>query len=231
MECIVLAGGFGTRIQSEIGHLPKCMAPIAGKPFLHYLLQYLAKQKMTRVVLSLGYQAQTVQDWLTTQHFPFTIDTVVETEPLGTGGAIIYSLQQCSRPHVAVVNGDTLFQVNIRQLLAFNRNNFTNVTLALKPMTDFDRYGVVNIDAYGVIQGFEEKKPTKSGLINGGVYAINRKRFLKMEWPTQFSFEKDYLEARVAEERIMGLPFDSYFLDIGIPQDYQQAQTDFKKLF
>lgn len=132
---------------------------------------------------------------------------------------------------VAIVNGDTMFKVDLAQQLAFHRSKNAETTLALKKMTQFDRYGIVNIDAPGNITSFEEKQYRDEGMINGGVYFINRERFLARNLPDKFSFEKDYLEKFVKEKKFYGFESDSYFIDIGVPTDYDTAQADFKTLF
>jgi len=231
MECIVLAGGLGTRLKDTIGGYPKCMAPINEKPFLHYLFDYLELQQCTRVILSLGYQHEAVLEWVSTQKRPFIIDYVIEQEPLGTGGAIQLAINKARTENIIVLNGDTLFQVSLRQLLEFHTTNKADTTLALKEMKNFNRYGTVILDENRRITNFEEKKQTDQGLINGGVYVINKKAFLAKSLPQKFSFEKDYLEAYVNEGKFYGYKRYAYFIDIGIPADYEQAKEDFKKLF
>ncbi|RYD55348.1 MAG: D-mannose-1-phosphate guanyltransferase [Sphingobacteriales bacterium] len=231
MECIVLAGGLGTRLRSSIGDFPKCMAEVNGKPFLHYIFQYLLAQQCSRVILSLGYKHEVITDWLAEESWPFEIDYVIEREPLGTGGGIQLAMQKASTQNVAVLNGDTMFSVALSKLFSFHEDKKSATTLALKEMFDFDRYGVVNKDSDSHIISFEEKQARKQGLINGGVYIINKQDFLDKVLPQKFSFEKDYLEAFVGEQKFYGYEADAYFIDIGIPQDYRQAQEDFKTLF
>lgn len=230
MECIILAGGFGTRIRSAIGDLPKCMAPIHNQPFLHYLFRYLAQQGAKRIILSLGYQHQMVTEWLETQDLFCPVVPVIEPKPLGTGGALMFALMQCVKPNVIVLNGDTLFPIPLRAFLADHRAHQGLVSIALKPMTDCSRYGVVTVDASGMIVGFGEKKPMREGLINGGIYAIRRKQLQNLALPAHFSFETDFLTTAVATERIVGCPFDNYFIDIGVPTDYERAQETFGSL-
>jgi len=231
MECIILAGGQGTRLQGVIGAYPKCMAPVNGQPFLHYLFQYLAIQQCERVILSLGYKHEVITDWLQTQRLPFSVDYVIETTPLGTGGGIGLAMAKAYTDDVAVLNGDTLFQVDMQSLSAFHKQKKATTTLALKEMHYFERYGVVNIDKQGAVTSFEEKQYRETGSINGGVYIINKSFFLSKELPEKFSFEKDYLEHFVDERHFFGLKSDGYFIDIGVPNDYEQAQEDFKNLF
>jgi D-glycero-alpha-D-manno-heptose 1-phosphate guanylyltransferase len=231
MEFIVLAGGLGTRLRGAIGDFPKCMAPVNGKPFLHYIFTYLQEQGCTRVILSLGYKHEVITMWLKEYSWPFEISHVVEYEPLGTGGGIQLAMQEANDENVVVLNGDTMFKVNVKEQFAFHQQMNADTSLALKEMADFDRYGVVNVDDKNAITAFEEKQHKDEGLINGGVYIINRKAFLDKKLPEKFSFEKDYLEAFVNEGTFYGYKSDSYFIDIGIPQDYEQAREDFKTIF
>ena len=232
MEVIILAGGLGTRLKDVIGAYPKCMAPVNGKPFLSYLFDYADAQGATRVILSLGYKHRVVTDWLETfDYLPFELDYVIESEPLGTGGGILAAIEEAETDDVAVLNGDTMFKVNLREQYKYHKEKNAATTLALKKMHNFDRYGVVNTDAAGIITSFEEKQQKEEGMINGGVYFINREAFLAKNLPEKFSFEKDYLERFVKEKKFYGFTSEDYFIDIGIPVDYDAAQVDFKNLF
>jgi len=231
MESIILAGGLGTRLQNTIGNLPKCMAEINGQPFLRYLLVYLESQKCSRVVLSLGYQHETILDWLKQQHFSFEIDFVIEDTPLGTGGGMQLALKKCNEENVVVLNGDTIFSINLEALLLWHLQQKSTTTLALKEMKKFERYGSVLINNKHQIIAFDEKKFKEIGLINGGIYVVNRIQFFNKNLPDKFSFEKDYLESFVLENAFFGKTFQDYFIDIGIPDDYQQAVSDFKTIF
>lgn len=231
MECIVLAGGLGTRLRSVIGAVPKCMAPVTGKPFLHYLFNYLASQKITHVTLSLGHAHEVVLEWLNDHEYPFAIDWVIEREALGTGGGIQLAMEKCKADDVFVFNGDTMFTADLTAMQIVHSLAGAETTLALKAMKNFDRYGTVQINQSQVITSFEEKTPKATGDINGGIYLISRNAFLKRELPEKFSFEKDYLERFVSEQKFHAYLSEGYFLDIGVPDDYQQAQQDFPSLF
>jgi D-glycero-alpha-D-manno-heptose 1-phosphate guanylyltransferase len=95
-------------------------------------------------------------------------------------------------------------------------------------MKNFDRYGLVEVDEDNVIKSFREKQCYKSGCINGGIYALHRNKFLDEDLPKKFSFEKDYLEVYYNKRRMFGLMQDEYFIDIGIPADYERAQEELK---
>ncbi len=228
-ECVILAGGFGTRLQTVIKDVPKCMAEVAGKPFISYLFDYLEKQVFSHVILSLGYKADIVIDWLATQARSFRISYVVEIEPLGTGGAIKFAFGEVEGDNALVINGDTYFDVDVPAICEFHAKNNADLTLSLKPMTNFDRYGSVDISTDGRIVGFNEKAFRSEGLINGGVYLINKQLFQNTDLPAKFSFEKDVMESRINTLRIYGFAQDTYFIDIGIPSDFEKANNDFRK--
>lgn len=231
MECIVLAGGLGTRLRGTIGDFPKCMASVNGQPFLQYLFVYLQQQGCTRVILSLGYKHEVITGWLQHKQWPFEIAYVIEQEALGTGGGIQLAIREAKTQHVAILNGDTMFRVDLKAQLDFHQAVGAGTTLALKEMQNFDRYGVVNIDADKHIVSFEEKQQREQGLINGGIYIVDKDFLLGKGLPEKFSFEKDYLEAFVAEKKFFGFEHPGYFIDIGIPEDYNKAQGDLKTLF
>lgn len=230
-ECIVLAGGLGTRLRSSIGEYPKCMAEVAGQPFLYYLNLYIQSQGYDHVIYSLGYKHEIVTDWLKNHEFNFKYSYVIEEEPLGTGGGIRLAMDKTTTDDIAVLNGDTMFRAPLSDMLEFHKTNNAAVTIALKEMHAFDRYGIVSTDEQGQIISFEEKKPVEQGWINGGIYIINRPQFISKTIQNKFSFETDYLQKYVDEGHFYGFRSDEYFIDIGIPQDYTQAQTDFLNLF
>ncbi len=229
-EAIILAGGLGTRLRSAVNDVPKCMAPVNGRPFLHYVIQHLLKQGVDQFIFSLGYLGESITEYLSAAHPDLNYRTCIEEEPLGTGGAIQLAMQKATLPDVLALNGDTLFAVDIAVVAAVHSTANAECTLSLKPMQQFERYGVVETGSNGIIQSFKEKKYYEQGFINGGVYMINRQQFLSRQLPQKFSFEKDYLEKFVNEERFAGVEQDAYFIDIGIPEDFTRAQTEFKTL-
>lgn len=228
-ECIILAGGFGTRLQSVVKDVPKCMAEVAGMPFLQHIFDYLSAQAFDHVVLALGYKADIVIDWLEKQHYLFKISYVVEEYPLGTGGAIKLAFDKVVGNEAFVINGDTFFDINTNSLLDFHKNKQAAISIALKPMTDFDRYGSVELDEDQRIISFNEKKYMEQGLINGGVYIIDKKIFSRLNLPDKFSFENDVMESYIKDLAIYGCQQDNYFIDIGIPSDFEKANIDLRK--
>lgn len=224
MEAVILAGGLGTRLRSVVSEVPKCMAPVDGKPFLQYMLEWLSRFDVSHVVLSVGYLREVIFAFIDSREWPFEISYAVEEEPLGTGGGIRLALTKCREDRVIVLNGDTFFNVDLKALTFA-----APVTLALKPMRDFDRYGAVDL-AGGLVTGFHEKTACTEGLINGGVYALVRSRLDLAFYPGRFSFEKDLLEPLAAARLVAGQVQEGYFIDIGIPEDYARAQRELPEI-
>jgi len=227
-EAIILAGGLGTRLKESVPDLPKCMAPVAGHPFLYYVIRYLESQGITRFIFSLGYKHQVVETYLR-NHFPtLTYSCVVESQPLKTGGAIKVALKAAKDAHVLIMNGDTLFKARVKEMETLHIASESECTLALKPMQHFSRYGSVNLSDDGRIISFAEKKFLEAGNINGGVYLLNKSMFQAGERPDVFSFEADYLERDCATKKFYGVVQDRYFIDIGVPEDFAKAQEELK---
>jgi D-glycero-alpha-D-manno-heptose 1-phosphate guanylyltransferase len=227
-DAIILAGGLGTRLREAVPDLPKCMAPVAGKAFLSYVIDHLRMQGIERFIFSLGYKSEVVEEYLQKEYSTLNYTSVIEEEPLGTGGAIKLALEKFASGNIVIANGDTLFKINLNGMSKIHHGNNSECTLALKPMQNFDRYGVVETDN-GKIISFQEKKYYQGGLINGGIYLLNKEKFIAHSLPEKFSFEKDYLEKFCAEGIFYGSVQDEYFIDIGIPEDYQRAQHELKR--
>lgn len=231
MEAIILAGGLGTRLRSAVPDLPKCMADVAGKPFLYYLFEYLKKNEFCHVILSLGYKHEIIEDWIHSETWPFSISFSVEEEPLGTGGALKLSLRHACEDNVFIFNGDTFFDIDTNKFYNAHISRNAEISIALKPMENFERYGNVIIDADSRITCFQEKQPCTSGRINGGIYIIRKNARLFNTDAERFSFETEILQKAAGKSDIYGFISSGYFIDIGIPEDYIKAGIDFKDLF
>lgn len=227
-EAIILAGGMGTRLRTILPDMPKCMAPVNGIPFLDILIAYLQRQGITHFIFSLGYKKEKIMHHIQEHHPSLRASFSLEDEPLGTGGAIFKSLQKAAKKEVFVFNGDTFFNVDLDSLSKFHQQKKADCSLALKPMEHFDRFGTVELNSDGTIAAFREKEAAASGLINGGVYLINKDSLLKETLPAKFSFEDDYLAKYLHKHVIAGEVQDAYFIDIGIPQDYDRAQEELR---
>lgn len=228
MEAIILAGGKGTRLAGVVPNLPKPMAPIAGLPFLHYLLQSLEQQGFTRAILSIGYRAADIRNGFAQWDGPLQIEFCEELEPLGTGGAIRAALPMAQSEYVFVINGDTFATIDYAAMAAQQSETKSALSLALMPVEDTARYGAVEVDGVQ-IKGFSEKGKTGAGYINAGVYLIERSLLETLDLPEKFSFEEAVLMQRLSTLRPTAFRASGYFIDIGIPEDYARAQVELPK--
>ncbi len=227
-EAIILAGGRGTRLQSVISEVPKPMAPVANKPFLTYLLNQLSKTTIRNVKLSVGYKHHVIIDYFGHSFKQLKLEYVVENTPLGTGGGIRLAAEKCRSENVVVLNGDTYFDIDFKAFQKQHIENKCAMTIALKDMQLVDRYGMVELNDNQVV-GFSEKSTElKSGWINGGIYALNLQQFMSNTVLGVFSMETDFMEKQVNRLRIEGYKSKKYFIDIGIPEDYQKANVYFE---
>lgn len=229
MQAIILAGGFGTRLQAVVKDVPKPMADISSKPFLAYLLSNLQSRGIKKLVISVGYLKEKIIEYFGDSYLGMKIDYALESKPLGTGGAIINSLKFVDENQpVIVLNGDSFLQVNYQKLVDIHKQN---LTIVLRKMDDCSRYGRVVFDENLVIRSFEEKSAEKkSGFINGGIYVLDPGILKKFSLPEKFSFETDFLMKYLPELEPQAFTTDGYFIDIGIPDDYFKAQNELPRL-
>lgn len=225
---IILAGGLGTRLRSAVANLPKCMAPVDGTPFIGFVIAFLKKEGIEQFIFSLGYKSEAIISYVETNYKELNKKYVIETTQLGTGGAIKAACKEADEQNVIVVNGDTLFAANLKNLSLFHLAHTADCTIALKTMKDFDRYGAVELNADNTIKAFKEKQFCTTGTINGGIYALSIADLMTGDYPEIFSFEKQYLEKNTGNKKLYGVVNDGYFIDIGIPEDYERFQQDYK---
>lgn len=227
-EAIVLAGGFGTRLRGVVSDVPKPMAPVAGRPFLCWLLDDLVRQGYTRTVLATGYMHEKVASHFGNAYQGMEIAYARETTPLGTGGAIAKALPHCGCESVTVLNGDTLFRINLRKIATLAKEKDADLVVALRNVDDTSRYGSVSVGDDGRVNAFHEKADCHGpGLINGGIYQLDTALLKDFPAGRNFSFEREVLQREYQSRRFYGMRSDGYFIDIGIPEDYARAQTEF----
>ena len=230
-EVIILAGGFGTRLKSVVVDKPKCLAEVNQVPFISYLVDSLIQYNFDRFVFSLGYLKDDVIDYINEYYPNLNVIFSVEEKPLLTGGAIRLALEHVVSDSVLILNADTYLGVNLDLLYDYHLNLNSDITMTLKPMKNFDRYGSVKFDNQKKIYSFEEKKYIEFGYINCG-YIYLKKEILKcFQINTPFSLENDFINKKINEININAFIDNSYFIDIGIPEDYLKANEDFKKIF
>jgi len=227
-EAIILAGGMGTRLQKVVPDVPKPMAPVSGKPFLYHLLKWLEEFNVGKVVISAGYKADVIKRYFGDSFNLMSLVYAVEEKPLGTGGAVTFAARLISGSGYLIINGDTWFPIDLDRFWSFHSKSENNFSIALKRMKDFSRYGTVECNG-DTITRFNEKKYCKEGLINGGIY-LAEKDFVESRKPQEvFSLEKDLLEKEAASGLIKCHIFEDPFIDIGIPEDYHEAQFVIKQ--
>ncbi len=224
--CIVLAGGFGTRLRSVVAELPKALAPIDGQPFLRRQLESLAARGVDRFVLSLGHLAEQVQEAVAQWSLADRISCVVEPEPLGTGGAIAFAMQQSGLSEALVANGDTFLGGDLQAMLELL--NETAVRMSVVTVPDRARFGGVSVDVEGYVDRFLEKGAQGPGPINAGFYRVSAAALQGQA--TVFSFETAVLPKLAAERRLRAALIDGDFIDIGVPEDYHRYCRDHARL-
>jgi D-glycero-alpha-D-manno-heptose 1-phosphate guanylyltransferase len=226
IEAIVLAGGQGTRLRTIVRDLPKPMADIAGRPFLWWLMTRLNQQSVGRVILSVGYKSGAIQDYFGAAFDGMEISYAVESEPLGTGGAMKLALEKAREPEVIVLNGDTYADVDLQGLMCRFDSSGSDLAVAVTHLNNSARYGSLVIEEKtSIITGFSEKQGPAAGYVNAGVYCLRRDMFVKYSAPAKFSFERDFLPKNLGILRAIAVKAVRAFVDIGVPRDYTAAQT------
>lgn len=227
-EAIVLAGGLGTRLAARLKGIPKPMAPVAGRPFLEILLNQLRLAGCARVMLSVGHLHAAIERHFGASFLGMRLNYVLEETPLGTGGALRKALRYAAHENVLALNGDTFLDADYAAMLRFHRRQAASLTMAIAHVPNVARYGRVLTEG-NRIAGFEEKGRSGPGWINAGAYVLSR----QIEWPAalkqEFSFETDFLAANVGEISPAAYQVDGFFLDIGVPEDLDRAQTALEK--
>lgn len=227
MEALILVGGLGSRLREVIKDNPKSLAKIAGKPFLTWVLDYLVKQGISRVVLATGYMSENIKDAIGSNWGLIDIDYVFEEELLGTGGAIKNALKHIKNNSFFILNGDTWLNLDYRNFMDDVMHSDCEIGIALTKIKDASRYGLVKLENK-LITNFCEKNEIFSGYINAGVYFVKNKEKLIFPKKSVFSFERDVLISLAKKRNIFGFTKTSGFVDIGVPEDYFKAVQESK---
>lgn len=229
LTAIILAGGLGTRLRSAVPDLPKPMAPLNGRPFLEYLMDYWVEQGVGRFILSVGYLREIIIGHFGNAYRTAKIDYACEDTPLGTGGALIQSAQSITPgEHFLLLNGDTYFAIELPPLLDFARTHGADCCFSLFRANEADRYMAMEAASDGRITRLKNGRSVIGSLANGGVYCLRRSTLMEESHPPgqRCSFEDDLLPAaQQAGRKLYGREFDAPFIDIGVPADYQRAAT------
>lgn len=226
MRVLILAGGLGTRLRPAIGATPKSMAPVAGRPFLEHLLERAARGGSRRVVLLTGYGADTIEGYFGTgQEHGLEIAYSREPEPLGTGGALRLAASRFPDERFLVMNGDSFFDIPLPSLVDAHLRSGAVVTLALAHARELGRFGGVEVGADGRVSRFVEKgEPVRGGLVNAGIYIIERGVLDAIAPGRAVSLEREIFPALVGEG-LHAVPFPGSLVDIGVPADLEALRA------
>ncbi len=223
-QAIVLAGGFGTRLQTVLRDVPKPLAPVRGLPFIHYILRWLEESGVQRVIASTGYLADKMEAGFRSYAGNLEMVFLREDSPLGTGGAIYRALHEAGNDGVFVLNGDTYFPADLSQFQREAESLGGPLAIALRRVPDVSRYGAVDLDG-GRIVSMNEKGRGGPGLVNAGLYLLPADLWQKIPMPAVFSWETDLMQPQAPFLGAAGVALDAPFLDIGTPQSYAEAET------
>ena len=235
LDVLVIAGGLGTRIQSALGDTPKLLAPIGGRPYLAYLLDWLRRFGAKRIVLGLGHRAQAVIDFLDhhkSSYDGLTVVTVTEPQPLGTAGAIRFARPNLHTDPVLVMNGDSFADADLCALVAHHRRVGAKATLLCAEVDDAGRYGRVELDGKGRIRGFIEKDREFHGrsAVSAGVYLFSAALLDEIAAGSAVSLERDVF-GRADSGSLDALVGPFAFIDIGTPESLKLAERVFRDKF
>lgn len=230
MDCIILAGGFGTRLKEVVSDVPKPLAPINGTAFLSLLLKQLASFKVIdTVILALGYKAPQVMDYFAQNPSPLPLIYALETSPLGTGGGLKNAMEASSATEFLVMNGDSYLDFSFQGFFEHHRKSQADFTMAVREVADGSRYGHVEFDAHYRIEAFKEKTAKVCPCwINAGIYLLKRKALAMMDRNTAFSLEKEGFPL-LLKKKMIAYPCEGTFIDIGTKESYAEAQEILRK--
>jgi D-glycero-alpha-D-manno-heptose 1-phosphate guanylyltransferase len=228
MEAIILAGGFGTRLQTVVSDVPKPMAPILSKPFLAWQMDFFISQNISHFILSTHYKSELIENYFKNSYKNISVTYAKEEVAMGTGGAILYAAQKLKTKNpFLVLNGDTFFKIDLKKMSEFHHQKNSKLTIALAHIAENIRYGSVETNAEEKILNFKEKDNSKQeSWINSGAYLINPE-ILSLFEIKKLSFETELVPFLLKNSHsIYGYKSKEKFLDIGTPEDYQRA-SDF----
>jgi NDP-sugar pyrophosphorylase family protein len=228
-DVLILAGGLGTRLRPTVPDLPKVLAPVAGRPYLHHLLRWMERFGAKHIVLGLGYRSDAVHRFLTENAFPdLKIMTIVEPEPLGTAGAVRFARHALATDPVLVLNGDSFVDADLCALLVRHRASGALGTLLCVEVDDAARYGRVELDPAGRITGFREKSAERGvrAMINAGVYVLSARLLDEIAGGNTRSLEHDIFE-QLPPGSLAALTGTYPFVDIGTPESLASADRIF----
>jgi NDP-sugar pyrophosphorylase family protein len=231
ITAIVLAGGLGTRLRAVVADQPKVLAEVSGRPYLAYLLDQLSKAGIQKAILCIGYRGEQVRDAFGNRYAGMQLRYSFEKQPLGTAGAIAYARDTVTSRYVLVMNGDSYCQVDLCAYASWYQTGKFPVSLLLTEAPDIQRFGQVQMDNEGKITSFEEKGCGQgAGLINAGIYLVDRKLLDDIPAGRPVSIEQEMFPKWLSEGLLFGYAQSGKFIDIGTPESYREAALFFETI-
>lgn len=225
---VILVGGEGTRLRPLTEQTPKPMLPLLGEPLLTHTLDHLRGGGVKRAILACGYLPTAIEAHFGSAYDGLALEYRVEPQPLGTGGAIRFAGEGIDETFLAL-NGDSLRDADVRQLLEFHVARKAKATILLTRVSDPSRYGLVRVDESGRVQGFVEKpRPEQidTNAINAGMYVLEPEVLDLIPAGRSVSIEREIFPALVDEGSLFALALPGYWLDVGTRESYLQAHID-----
>ena len=231
VDAIILAGGYGTRLQSVVSDRSKVIAYVRGRPFIYYLFDQLCLAGYKKVTLATGHLGEHVERTLGLSYKGLTIQYSKEDQPLGTGGAITKAAGMSSGKWALILTGDSFVDVSLTNFFVEHEKNEQAMSMVVVGKQASHRYGVVELGATKKVVKFSEKGMSNDqlGLISAGVYMIEWSLLRDFSGKKHYSLENDFFPAQV-ERGIFGYKIDGAFIDIGTPESFAAA-PDFFSLF
>jgi mannose-1-phosphate guanylyltransferase len=228
LPAVILVGGQGTRLRPLTDRTRKDMLPLVDRPLLAYTFEHLSRHGVGRAIVSCGYLPDQVGSTFGDRHGALSLQYCVEDEPLGTGGAIGFAGRGIEESFFAL-NGDSLREADLAELVRFHRSTGAKATILLTPVADPSRYGLVRVNAEGRVESFLEKpRPEEidTDLINAGLYVLEPEVLELIPEGRAVSIERDVFPRLAEEGSVYGIDLPGYWLDIGTPESYLQAHRD-----
>ena len=225
-ECLILAGGLGTRLKKINPLKPKPMISVIDKPFLHYQLNFLKNSGIKNILISTGFMGDQIEDFIKTLKISnLTVSCIQENEPLGTGGAIKNAIEYLTDDFI-VCNGDTISIFDLEEMISFHKIKNSLLTMLIKKISKSSRYGSVKLNPNQQIIKFQEKTEIKNAWISAGFFILNKNNIPWNNYPSSFSYEELLFPDLVRTCKIFGYSFNDYFIDIGTPESFKKFSND-----
>jgi len=222
IQVLILAGGLGSRISPVLGATPKVLAPVEGRPYLDYFVDWMAGFGARHITFSLGHLADAIVDYVESRGWPVKMDWVIEPEPMGTAGALRFARPALTSPTTLVCNGDSFVDADLAAFTRHHARMKAEASLLCVRIPDAARYGQIAVDEEGWITDFKEKGEGGPGLINAGLYLLSDSFLNQVAQSTARSLENDVF-AKAPPRTLSAFSGEYGFIDIGTPESLRSA--------